>query len=279
VTAVRGLSRHRRHPFAGVLLVLIGLVAVGALYAALAPRSVQADDLADDADLVAEGRELFLIGCASCHGANGQGIIQADGREYGPSLIGVGAAAAYFQVGTGRMPLAQNSQQAPEKDPVYDEAEIEALSAFVASLGPGPAIPGPEYYDISEVSDEDLARGGEFFRTNCTACHNSVGAGGALGGGRYAPSLEGVEGSFFAAALLIGPQQMPVFSDEVISPEDKRNIYAYLRTVQAQPDNGGFDLGAVGPVSEGLLAWVLGIGALVGFAAWIGKHTVRTDKK
>ena len=279
MTAVRGVSRRRRHPLAGMLVLLLGLVAIGALYAALAPRTVQADDLADDADLVAEGRELFLIGCASCHGENGQGIIQADGGEYGPSLIGVGAAAAYFQVGTGRMPLAQNSVQAPEKDPVYDEAEIEALSAFVASLGPGPAIPGPEYYDISEVSEEDLARGGEFFRTNCTACQNSVGAGGALSGGRYAPSLEGVEGSFFASALLTGPQQMPVFSDEVISPEDKRNIYAYLSTVQDQPDNGGFDLGAVGPVSEGLLAWVLGIGGLVGFAAWIGKHTVRTDKQ
>jgi len=278
VTAVRGLSRRRRHPLAGMLVLLLGLVAIGALYAALAPRTVQADDLAADADLVAEGRELFLIGCASCHGANGQGILQADGGAYGPSLIGVGAAAAYFQVGTGRMPLAQNSVQAPKKDPVYDDAEIEALSAFVASLGPGPAIPGPEYYDTTDVTEEDLARGGEFFRTNCTACHNSVGAGGALSGGRYAPSLEGVEGSIFASALLTGPQQMPPFSDDVISVEDKRNIYAYLRTVQDQPDNGGLDLGAVGPVSEGLLAWILGIGALVGFAAWIGKHTVRADK-
>jgi len=278
VTAVRGLSRRRRHPLAGMLVLLLGLVAIGALYAALAPRTVQADDLAADADLVAEGRELFLIGCASCHGANGQGILQADGGAYGPSLIGVGAAAAYFQVGTGRMPLAQNSVQAPKKDPVYDDAEIEALSAFVASLGPGPAIPGPEYYDTTDVTEEDLARGGEFFRTNCTACHNSVGAGGALSGGRYAPSLEGVKGSIFASALLTGPQQMPPFSDDVISVEDKRNIYAYLRTVQDQPDNGGLDLGAVGPVSEGLLAWILGIGALVGFAAWIGKHTVRADK-
>jgi ubiquinol-cytochrome c reductase cytochrome c subunit len=169
--------------------------------------------------------------------------------------------------------------QAPEKEPVYDDAEIEALSAFVASLGPGPAIPGPEYYDTSEVTEEDLARGGEFFRTNCTACHNSVGSGGALGGGRYAPSLKGVEGSIFASALLTGPQSMPPFSDEVISPEDKRNIYAYLETIQDQPDYGGYGLGGIGPVSEGLLAWILGIGVLVGAAAWIGKHTVRTDKQ
>ena len=275
---MRRLSTHRRHPLAGVLVLLLGLVAVGALYSSFAPRAAQADDTADSAELVEEGRKLFLVGCASCHGSNGQGITQTEGGQYGPSLIGVGAAAVDFQVGTGRMPMAQNSQQAPEKEPVYDEQEIAALASYVASLGPGPAIPGSEYYDTSDVSTEDVVRGGEFFRTNCTACHNSVGAGGALGGGRYAPPLFGVEGKYVAEAMITGPQQMPVFSDEVISPEDKRNIVAYLETVQDQPANGGLRLGGIGPVAEGLVAWVVGIGALVGAAAWIGKHTVRTRK-
>ncbi len=275
---MRRLSTHRRHPLAGVLVLLLGLVAVGAVYSAFAPRAAQAEDTTDT-ELVSEGRELFLIGCSSCHGANAQGIAQNKGGQYGPSLIGVGAAAVDFQVGTGRMPMAQNSQQAPAKDPVYDAAETEALAAYVGSLAPGPPIPGPEYFDLSEVDEEDVVRGGEFFRTNCTACHNSTGMGGALGGGRYAPSLEGVEGKYFAEAMLTGPQQMPVFSDEVITPEDKRNIYAYLEEVQGQPNNGGLGLGRVGPVSEGLVAWVVGIGVLAGAAAWIGKHTVRARKQ
>ena len=276
---MRSLSTHRRHPLAGVLVLLLGLVAVGATYATLAPRAAQAEDTLSSEELVAEGRELFLVGCASCHGANAQGILAENGNQFGPSLIGVGAAAVDFQVGTGRMPMAQNSQQAPQKDPVYDDEETRALAAYVASLAPGPAIPGPEYYDISDVTEEDVAEGGEFFLSNCTACHNATGQGGALGGGRYAPSLEGVEGVHFAEAMITGPQSMPVFSDEVISPEDKRNILAYIEEVQTQPDNGGLGLGAVGPVSEGLVAWVVGIGGLVGAAVWITKSSVRVRRK
>ncbi len=277
---MRRLSTHRRHPLAGVLVLLLGLVTVGGLYAALAPRAAEADGVGSDADLVAEGRELYLIGCASCHGQNGEGILQTKGGQYGPSLIGVGAAAVDFQVRTGRMPMAQSSQQVPRKEPFYDDAETEAMASFVgAEFGPGPAIPGPKYYDLSGLSDEDITRGRELYLANCSACHNASGIGGALGGGRYAPTLEGVEGRNFAEAMITGPQQMPVFSDDVISPEDKRNIYASLRAVQTEPASGGFDLGGVGPVGEGLAGWVVGIGGLVGFAVWITRQAVRTKEQ
>ena len=276
---MRSLSTHRRHPLAGVLVLLIGLLLVGGVYAAFAPRSAQAESLADDEELVENGRQLFLVGCASCHGSNAQGVLQTRGGQYGPSLIGVGAAAVDFQVGTGRMPLAQNSPQAPDKPVIYDADEIEAMAAYVASLAPGPAIPGPEYYDTSDLSEEEIVEGGEFFRTNCTACHNSVGIGGALGGGRYAPSLEGVEGKYFAEAMLTGPQSMPVFSDDVITPEDKRNIVAYVEEIQDAPANGGLRLGGVGPVAEGLVGWVVGIGGLVLAALWITKAAMRVRKQ
>jgi len=277
---VRQLSTHRRHPLAGVLVLLLGLIVAGGLYAAAAPGAARADTAEADAELVAEGRELYLTGCSSCHGQNGQGILQRAGGQYGPSLIGVGAAAVDFQVGTGRMPMAQNSQQAPRKEPLYDDAETEALAAFVAAeFGPGPAIPGSEYYDLSGVSEEDISEGRELYLANCSACHNASGIGGALGGGRYAPTLEGVEGVHFAEAMITGPQNMPVFSDEVLTPDDKRHIYASLREIQAEPASGGFDLGGVGPVGEGLAGWVAGIGALVGFAVWIGKHSVRASKQ
>ena len=110
---MRSLSTHRRHPLAGVVVLLLGLVAIGAVYAAFAPRAAEADSASED--LIAEGREIFLVSCASCHGVNADGIEQSEGGQYGPSLVGVGAAAVDFQVGTGRMPMAQNSQQAPRE--------------------------------------------------------------------------------------------------------------------------------------------------------------------
>jgi ubiquinol-cytochrome c reductase cytochrome c subunit len=271
---VRSLSTHRRHPLAGVVVLLLGLVAIGAVYAAFAPRAAEADSASED--LIAEGREIFLVSCASCHGVNADGIEQSEGGQYGPSLVGVGAAAVDFQVSTGRMPMAQNSQQAPQKEPVLSEEETAAVAAFVASLSPGPAIPTPDMYDTEGA---DIVRGRELMQTNCTACHNSVGAGGALGGGRYAPPITGVEPRHIYEAMLTGPQSMPVFDDELLVPEDKRNIIAYIESIEEEPDFGGAGLGGFGPVSEGLVGWVGGMGLLVAFATWIGAKTVKAKKQ
>ena len=130
----------------------------------------------------------------------------------------------------------------------------------MATLGPGPAIPEPAEYDPANLSEEDIARGGELFRTNCSACHNFEGAGGALPDGKYAPSLYGVSNKHLYEAMLTGPQQMPVFSDEVLTPEDKRAIIGYLNDLHEQPADGGLALGGLGPVSEGLWAWIIGLG-------------------
>jgi len=146
---------------------------------------------------------------------------------------------------------------------------VAALAAFVASLGPGPDVPTDAQLDTSKVSPTDIARGGELFRTNCSACHNFEGAGGALPNGKYAPSLIGVSDRHLYEAMLTGPQQMPVFSDEVMRPEDKRAIIAYLSTLHARPSDGGLNLGGLGPVSEGLWSWVVGLGSLIIFAMWI----------
>jgi quinol---cytochrome-c reductase cytochrome c subunit len=271
------LSVRRRNRLAAPLVLLLGLLVTGGMYAALSPATAQSEGA--DEDLVAKGRALFLVGCASCHGKNGEGITTTDGGQYGPSLVGVGAAAVDFQVGTGRMPMAQPGTQALRKPPVFDEEEIEALSAYVASLGPGPDVPNESDYDVSDVENEDVVRGGEFFRTNCTACHNFAGVGGALPRGRFAPALTGVSEKHIYEAMLTGPQQMPVFSDEVLSAEDKRQIIAYLKKNEETPDYGGFTLGSLGPVTEGLFAWLVGIGSLVGAAVWIGAQSTRSRKK
>jgi ubiquinol-cytochrome c reductase cytochrome c subunit len=270
------LSRRRRGRLAGPAVLLIGLLATGGAYAAFSPADATART--SDADAVAKGRALFLVGCASCHGKNGEGITTKKGKNYGPTLVGVGAAAVDFQVGTGRMPAQQPGVQIPQNRVKYDQDEIDALAAYVASLGPGPSVPAESDYDASGASNASIVRGGEIFRTNCTACHNFAGSGGALPQGAYAPKLRGVSSKHIFEALLTGPQQMPVFSNDVLTPQDKRDVIAYLDKNQKTPGFGGFSMGALGPVSEGLFAWLVGIGALVGFAVWIAAHTARVKK-
>jgi ubiquinol-cytochrome c reductase cytochrome c subunit len=263
---VRFLSSRRRHPAAKVLLLLFALFVLGALYNTLAPvQRVSADT--GNSQQVAEGKALFAVGCASCHGLNGEG--QTTDTIQGPPLIGVGPAAVDFQVSTGRMPMARPGDQAPVKPNRYSEEEIAALAAFVGSLGQGPDIPAEADYTPANLTEEDLARGGELFRTNCSACHNFEGAGGALPNGKYAPSLVGLSDKRLYEAMVTGPQQMPVFSDEVLRPEDKRAIIGYLEELHNRPSDGGLALGGLGPVSEGLWAWIIGLGSLVAFAIWI----------
>jgi ubiquinol-cytochrome c reductase cytochrome c subunit len=270
------LSAKRRSPVAGLVVVLLGLLLTGGVFALVSPASAEND--AADQSTVAQGRKLFLVGCASCHGQNGEGIVTKRGTQYGPPLAGVGAAAVDFQVGTGRMPLARPQAQAERKAVVYTPAEISELAAFVASLGPGPSVPAKSEYDASTADNASIVRGGQFWRTNCTACHNFAAQGGALPGGKYAPALTGVSEKHIFEAMLTGPQQMPVFSNGVLKPDEKRDVIAYLKSLEASPNYGGSSLGALGPVSEGLAAWVIGIGALVGFAIWIASHSVRSKK-
>jgi len=264
-----------------MVLLLLGLVISGSLYSLFAPA--QAQEQQADEQLVAEGRELFLVGCAFCHGQNGEGVVTEDGEsQLGPPLVGVGAAAVDFQVGTGRMPLTQPGAQAQRKTPLYTEEETAALAAYVASLGPGPSIPDASDYSTEGMSDEEreaaIVRGGQIFLTNCTACHNFAGHGGAMPQGGYAPKIRGVEPHYVYEAMLTGPQNMPVFSNGNLNPEAKRDVIAYLESLDETPEYGGFGMGGLGPVSEGMFAWVLGIGSCVGAAIWIAAHTTRSKK-
>jgi ubiquinol-cytochrome c reductase cytochrome c subunit len=175
--------------------------------------------------------------------------------------------------------MAQPGSQAARKRPVFDNDEVAALAAYVGSLGPGPAIPSKEETSTSDLSNADMVQGGEFFRTNCTACHNFAGKGGALPKGKQAPPLTGVSAKHLIEAMLTGPQQMPVFSNGVLSVKDKREIVAYLQKNESSPDYGGFTLGGLGPVSEGMFAWLVGIGGLVAAGIWITSQTARVKKK
>jgi len=262
-------------------VLLLGLLLTGGLYAAFSPA--QAGQAVSNEDQVKQGRELFLVSCAFCHGQNGEGVLTEDGNQIGPSLVGVGAAAVDFQVGTGRMPMAQPGAQVPRKQEAFNDEEVAALAAYVASLGAGPAIPEEGDYSVEGLSDEErqaaISRGGQIFLTNCTACHNFEGSGGAMPRGGYAPKIRGVEPRYIYEALLTGPQNMPNFSNGNLSPEEKRDVIAYLGSLEEMPDYGGFGLGGLGPVPEGMAAWIVGIGLCVGAAVWIAAHTTRSNKK
>jgi ubiquinol-cytochrome c reductase cytochrome c subunit len=259
--AVNVSSSKRRRPMAAGVLLLLALVSTGAAYAVTTSALSAKSSSAANADNARQGKLLFTEGCSSCHG------LAAQGGSNGPSLVGVGAAAVDFQVGTGRMPMAAAGVQARRKPPVYTQAEIDKLAAYVASLGPGPSVPKASQYDFS---DANVAAGGEIYRLNCSQCHNYAGKGGALSDGKVAPQLMDASPKQIYEAMITGPQSMPVFSDRQIPAKNKQEIIAYINYLQSAPDPGGSALGRLGPVTETVFLFTVAIGALVAFAIWIG---------
>ena len=268
---MNSLAARRRHPAAIAILLMLGLFLTGAFYAVVAPKEADATTKALPAQSIEEGRQLFLANCASCHGQNAEGRATGNGDKIaGPALAGVGAAAVDFQVGTGRMPLSGPMVQAPNKEVQFSQPQIDSMAAYIASLAPGPGVPSDEAVDPSKG---DAAAGGELFRVNCAMCHNAAGAGGALTRGKYAPAIGNVSGRHIYQAMVTGPQSMPVFSDANLNPESKRDIIAFLSTIEKQENPGGMALGSLGPVTEGLFAWVFALGILVGCAVWLGSKS------
>ncbi|TDC94897.1 c-type cytochrome [Actinomadura sp. 7K507] len=299
---MKRITAWRRRPWAGYAVVLAALAAIGVVYAGFSPKTdrAEAQSSAQAAQDLKNGQELFNKNCASCHGPNAEGTKDAKGNPIAPSLIGVGAASVDFQVTTGRMPAMNPGAQVPRKDPIpafdtsiktdYEDPErrraaeeqlaqarknVADLNAFIQSLGGGPEVPSAEAVDPEKG---DAALGGKLFRTNCAQCHNFTGQGGALTGGKYAPpvDLHSVTPTQMYEAMLTGPQAMPVFNDTTLTPEDKRAIIAYLVQVREEPNPGGHGLGRIGPVSEGLVGWLVGLGLLVVAAMWI---TAKKPKK
>jgi ubiquinol-cytochrome c reductase cytochrome c subunit len=254
------INARRRRPVAGYAALLLGLVVVGLLYGVLtrtggaqaAPTSPQQD--------IAAGKAIFDATCSSCHGLDAQGTSQA------PSLIGAGAAAVDFQMSTGRMPAKEVGAENERKPTLFTQEEINDVAAYVASLGGGPPIPTPE-----QVSTEgaDTALGSQLFSANCAQCHGFAGAGGALTYGKDAPAMTQATPTQIYEAMLTGPEAMPVFADGVVSPQAKRDIIAYITQTRTEPNPGGFSLGRTGPITEGLVIFLGGIGVLVLASMWL----------
>jgi ubiquinol-cytochrome c reductase cytochrome c subunit len=259
---VSWIIARRRRPVAGYAALLLGLVVVALVYGALtrtgsgaqasAPASAQ-----QDIDL---GKALFQATCSSCHGLDAQGTSQA------PSLIGAGAAAVYFQMSTGRMPAKEVGAENGRGPVKFTQQQIYEIADYVASLGGGPPIPDAQ--QVSTVG-ADTALGSQLFMANCAQCHGFAGDGGALTYGKYAPALTQATPTQIYTAMLTGPEAMPVFSDGALSPQAKRDIIAYITDTRTEPNPGGLSLGRLGPVTEGLVIFLGGMGFLVLIALWI----------
>ncbi len=249
--------RARRVP--SIVVVVLALIGIGVLLSLAAPRSDAAES-AGQSEAVRQGQALFLQGCSSCHGLAAQGGNQA------PSLIGVGAAAVDFQVGTGRMPLARPGAQAERRDPLYSQTQIDQMAAYIGSLAPGPAKPAVD------LASGDLSYGGELFRVNCAQCHQAVGSGGALSYGKHAPNLSEATPVQIAEAMRTGPESMPVFSSGQLNDHQVNSIAKYVKFVTNPKDPGGAGIGHYGPIPEGLVIWLIGIPMLVVATLWIGSR-------
>jgi ubiquinol-cytochrome c reductase cytochrome c subunit len=245
--------------------MVLALMVAGGIYAAVAPGA-QADSSASSAD-VAAGQAIYDSSCISCHGRNGQGV---NGK--GPSLIGVGSAAVEFQVATGRMPADAQAAQITRREPLYTREQAQQIGAYIQSLGGGPELPNET--DDQIVASGDVARGGTLFRVNCSSCHAFGIGGGALSSGKEAPTLENATPRDIWAAMLTGPQNMPVFGNNELSPQEKSDIVAYIHYLQTDADPGGWGVGRLGPAAEGLAIFLVGITALVFATLWIvGKQS------
>lgn len=226
---------------------------------------------AEGMSLLELGRQLYAGNCASCHGPNGGGILHAPSGEgagavtgLGPPVRDVGALAADFYLRTGYMPLGEPDEQPRRHRVLFSDREIRAMVAYVASLGKGPRIPRPH------PERGSLSEGFTLFQDHCAGCHQIVGEGGYVTGA-VAPPLHSSSAVQIAQAVRIGPYLMPRFSERAIGPHELDSLIAYVQYTKHPQDSGGWSIGRIGPVPEGLVAWGLGMMALVATCVVIGR--------
>jgi ubiquinol-cytochrome c reductase cytochrome c subunit len=210
------------------------------------------------------GRQLYLQGCASCHGLSAHGV-----RGVGPDLHGAGAASADFYLSTGRMPLdVATGEQPLRAQPAYSPAEIRALVRYIGSLG------GPQVPDVDPARG-DLSEGQHAYTVHCAGCHQVMGQGGVVTGA-VPPPLDDVTPTELAESVRVGPYLMPAFDRSEIDQRTLDSIALYVqKVVQHPPDHGGWGIGHIGPVPEGMVAWLLAGGVLLLVTRLIGERMER----
>jgi ubiquinol-cytochrome c reductase cytochrome c subunit len=253
----------RRRLRAACLLAAVGCATVAVLAGAAGGQGGGAGPAgtpADAAQLAARGRALFIQGCSNCHAMDARGV-----PGQGPSLRGVGMAAADFYLSTGRMPLDSPTDEPLRTKPAYPPADIAALVAYIGTFG-GPPIPRVD------PSAGALNRGLKAFAENCAGCHTVLGRGGVVTGASV-PALTDSTPRQVAEAIRIGPYLMPTFSEREIDQQQLNDIARYVQVGVKHPDNrGGWGIGNLGPIPEGMVAWLLAGGLLVAVSRVIGER-------
>jgi ubiquinol-cytochrome c reductase cytochrome c subunit len=256
------------------IVIALGLaaLALAAVAHAQLPSGVARPDSEQGLSQQQLGAQLYAGNCASCHGIAGRGVPQpnpvrgAGGvRGEGPPLVGVGARAADFYLTTGFMPLDNPHQQPWRRRVLFTPKEIDALTKYVASLGAGPPIPHPDP-SAGNVSD-----GFHLFTEHCAGCHQAVAEGGYVTNVRV-PLIKEDTPTQIAEAVRIGPNLMPKFSEKHISDRQLNSIIAYLEQAKRPDDRGGWGIGHLGPVPEGMLTWFIAAFALIGLCVLIGER-------
>jgi ubiquinol-cytochrome c reductase cytochrome c subunit len=252
-----------------LVVALLGAFAVATPAAADPPRSGVVH-VPRGGSLVHQGYQLYGGNCASCHGSRGAGILsktEGAGNQagLGPRLQRVGAQAADFYLRTGYMPLDHVGAQPTRSQVLFSDREIRALVAYVASLGAGPPIPAP-HPERGNVAD-----GLKLFTEHCAGCHQINAEGGYVTGARV-PPLKDATPVQIAEAVRVGPYLMPRFPKSQISDAQLDSIIAYVLHAKHPTDPGGWGIGHVGPVPEGVVAWLIAAVALVAACLAIGKR-------
>lgn len=249
-----------------------------AALAALLALCLAAPAAAAPSSPVRLGRHLYGQFCAACHGMNGvttpRTIGQGPGRTQeqqhavAPSLVGVGALAADFYLRTGYMPLPHLGLQPRRSRVLFTEPQLRALIAYVASLGPGPKVPKPH------PARGNVSEGFHLYTDHCAGCHQVAAEGGYVTGA-VPPALEDATSTQIAEAVRIGPYVMPRFSKKAITDDELDSIVAYVQYAKHPDDNGGWAIGHLGPVPEGLVTWFIAAAVLVFTCMTIGKRLKR----
>ncbi len=245
--------------------------------AALGPGGAALGALHRDSTEATAGKHLYGQYCLSCHGESGAGVPQPTSigagplraqtvqQAVGPSLRGVGALAADFYVRTGYMPLQRVGTQPRRSRIDLNDAQIRELTAYVASLGKGPAVPTPH------PESGNLSQGQQLFTEHCAGCHQIAAAGGLVTGA-IPPSLSDATPTQIAEAVRIGPYVMPRFTEKALSDHELDSVIRYVQYAKAPEDPGGWPLGHLGPIPEGLVTWFVSAAALVAVCLLIGRR-------
>jgi len=251
--------------------ILLGGLALAALAEAEPPSGITHAPGGSKEQQMQLGASLFAANCASCHGFRGEGVLTPSEsgvggiNGQGPSLVGVGELAPDFYLRTGRMPLGHAGEEPERQRPFFNSHEIEAITAYVGSFGGGPKVPEPQpdYGSLSE--------GMSLFTEHCAGCHQIVGEGGYVTGAKV-PVLGHATPTEIAEAVRIGPFLMPKFPPSQISDADLNKIIAYINRSKHPEDPGGWGIGHIGPVPEGMVAWFVAVFVLAGLCAVIGRR-------